>query len=150
MSKKSVFQIQIKAGKALDTLASDINRYTEASQNAIKKAVQKGTIAIRDEAIRNSPYRTGALRRSISANYEANGYVGVVKAKVQHAALVEFGTNERFAWNRKNHARIIGDDFVRGTVSTGSMPKKPFLRPAYEKNKEAIFEEIRKAVELKE
>lgn len=72
---------------------------------------------------------TGNLKKSIKAKllkqyagHPAAG-AGVDRKKAPHAHLVEYGTAQRHQKSGK---------------STGTMPSKPFLRPAWDANKERI------------
>jgi len=84
--------------------------------------------------------------------------VGVVKGNIKHdahmnigglAAIIEYGTGERFR-------QTVKYGIITGRVSTGSMPKAPFLRPAWDANietfmrgvEEAIIKHVKKAEEV--
>jgi HK97 gp10 family phage protein len=76
---------------------------------------------------------TGNLKKSIRARllkqyagHPAAG-AGVDRKKASHAHLVEFGTVQRHQKSGK---------------STGTMPAKPFLRPAWDSNKERITRKV--------
>lgn len=70
--------------------------------------------------------------------------VGVVKNDVAKfptfsaqglAAVIEYGTDERFRELKK-----LG--IVTGRQSTGEMPSKPILRPAYDNNVDAFMDDV--------
>lgn len=84
--------------------------------------------------------QTGRLRRSIGTVEAKTRGVAMVKvgARAPHAHLVEFGTKERHTATGK---------------STGTMPKRPFIRPAFDKTRSrvlAVFRaEIRRMVSVR-
>lgn len=55
------------------------------------------------------------------------------------ASVIEYGTGERIRRMRK-----MG--FTLGTKSTGSMPSTPFLRPAFDNNRDSFMDNVEQAV----
>jgi HK97 gp10 family phage protein len=79
------------------------------------------------------PKHTETLRNAITAKklkrYENNAAAGagVDRKKAPHAHLVEYGTGERYHKSGK---------------SVGVMPAKPFVRPAWDTNKDRIVRKV--------
>lgn len=125
----------------------DVQKYDEQTQRAIRKATRDGVAAVYDAAIRAAPIRaTGNLRRGIEQAFDEKTCAGQVRATAPHAHLVEFGTRERVTAPLRKKALKINAGFVRGWTFTGKMPKKPFMRPAIEKERANIESSIERAM----
>jgi HK97 gp10 family phage protein len=109
----------------------------------IKKATREGLKIIQKDARsiikRNKNIKSRTLYKSVKVTvmgkrharfhrFKAGTKVGPAKKMAPHAHLVEFGTASR---TRKNKSGK--------TVSTGSMPSSPFMRPAFRKNTAAVY-----------
>lgn len=89
----------------------------------LENAVLAGCLPIQNDAVANAPYLTGTLRRSIHSEVIERGktsVVGMVGTDVEYAPFVEFGTSR--------------------------MGARPFLRNAYDGNKNAAIKEIADAL----
>ncbi|MDD4986689.1 MAG: HK97 gp10 family phage protein [Dehalococcoidales bacterium] len=81
----------------------------------------------------HTPKHTGQLRKSIRARKlkryldNAAAGAGVDQKKAPHAHLVEYGTAQRHHKSGK---------------SVGSMPARPFVRPAWDANRERITRKV--------
>lgn len=125
----------------------DVQKYDEETQKKIRKATRDGIAAVHAAAVRAAPIRaTGNLRRGIVQEFDEKTCSGKVRATAPHSHLVEFGTRERVTAPLRKKALKIAEGFVRGFTFTGKMPKKPFLRPAMEKERTAIEANIERAV----
>lgn len=95
--------------------------------NALENAAKAGILPIQNEAIRNAPYKSGNLSRSIHTEVikRSNSYVEVATGTdVEYAARQEFGFSKRDSLGRKYN-----------------QPARPYMRPAYDnKRNEAIKE----------
>lgn len=86
--------------------------------------------AIRDDAKRYAPARTGELRESIEHHLE--GHTLVVKAHAPYAAYVELGTRPHLITSHgpySLHNAETGEYFGREVHHPGTHPE-PYLRPA--------------------
>lgn len=125
----------------------DVQKYDEETQKKIRKATRDGVAAVHAAAVRVAPIRaTGNLRRGIVQEFDEKTCSGKVRATAPHSHLVEFGTRERVTAPLRKKALKIAEGFVRGFTFMGKMPKKPFLRPAMEKERTAIEANIERAV----
>jgi HK97 gp10 family phage protein len=116
-------------------------------KQALEYAVLQGANIIKNEASQRAPTgpRGGQrLRRSISAEKKKVLQKGVARAAVSWrldafwGLFIERGTKERFrkSWRYK--------PLKTGPVTTGVMPTRPFLEPAYDAKKGAAVAEIKK------
>lgn len=125
----------------------DVQKYDEETQKNIRKATRDGVAAVHAAAVRAAPIRaTGNLRKGIVQEFDERTCSGKVRATAPHAHLIEFGTRERVTAPIRKKALKIGEGFVRGWTFTGKIPKKPFMRPAIEKERPKIETSIEKAV----
>lgn len=112
-----------------------LNAAASAGATVVKKNAKKN---IRQ----NGSIETGTLLNSIRTK-KAKGQVGIYKVftdeTAPHSHLVEWGSGPRSL--DKPRAVKIGDKWVTIT-QTGSMPAKPFLRPAMDEDHEFIMRKI--------
>lgn len=145
------FKIYADIDHAVYKATADISKYSAETGQKIRAAVEHGCEAIKSDAIRAAPGGpTGNLKAGITMDMSPRGAYGVIKSTAQHSHLVEFGTGVRIAMNKpKNHKRamVINGDYVRGMIVTGKMAARPFMRPAVEKEKPKIEEDIKKILE---
>lgn len=102
----------------------------------LEAALGKACALVEAEAKKKAPKGTGELRRSIASRVEEN--VGIVFTPLEYAPYVEFGTG-LFAeeGGRKDVPWHYQDD--KGEWhSTNGMKPHPFLRPAFNENREEI------------
>ena len=126
---------------------ANVQKYDEETQQRIRKATRDGVAAVHAAAVRAAPIRaTGNLRKGIMQEFDEKTCSGKVRATAPHSHLVEFGTRERVTAPLRKKALKIADGFVRGFTFTGKMPKKPFMRPAIEKERPNIEAQIERAV----
>ncbi|MDE1472803.1 HK97-gp10 family putative phage morphogenesis protein [Eubacterium limosum] len=89
--------------------------------DAVKKVVKQNGAELQREAQRNAPVDTGTLKRSIALEIADSGTAAIVEPTVEYAPYVEFGT--RF------------------------MEAQPYLRPAFNEQKEKFKKDMKKLVE---
>lgn len=124
--------------EGLDELKAKFKQLQHATQGQIlENAVLAGCLPIMNAAIERVPIKSGNLKRSIHIGGHSNLSdttgtdvgIGVKKptqvnlrvgTNVEYAPYVEFGTNKQTA--------------------------KPYLRPAYDENKELAIEEIKQTL----
>lgn len=115
----------------------------------IMRALQKACALVERSAKENAPKGTGELRRSITSEVkrEDGELVGVVFTPLEYAPYVEFGTG-LFAENgngRKDVPWHYQDDEGNWHTTSGQHPH-PFMRPAYNQNREEIMRIIKEAI----
>jgi HK97 gp10 family phage protein len=115
-----------------------LERFTDISK--IEAAMRKACLLVERDAKKEAPKDTGALRRSITSKVtvRTGEITGTVFTPLEYAPYVEYGTG-LFAENgdgRQTPWRYK-DDKGQGHTTSGQQPH-PFLRPAYNKNKEEI------------
>ena len=88
--------------------------------SAVRTVVQKNGADMQEKAQRNAPVDTGALKRSIALNMRDIGMTAEVEPTAEYAPYVEFGT--RF------------------------MNAQPYLKPAFEEQKEQFKKDMDKLV----
>lgn len=99
---------------------------------ALTTAAKAGILPIQNAAIDNAPYLTGTLRRSIhTEEIEESAHSAMVATgtDVEYAARVEFG--------------FVGTDSAGRSYHQSA---KPYLRPAYDEQRDAAIEETKDAL----
>lgn len=89
-----------------------------ANMDTIKQILKKHGSEMNQKAARNVPVDTGTLKRSIMLSMHDGGYTWRVKALVNYASYVEYGTSEQSA--------------------------QPFLRPAFYEQRQELMKDLRK------
>jgi len=115
----------------MDELLAQLDRLGEDASKALKEAVMKGAEVVREDASRRAPRRTGKLSQSII----------IESAEVDPDYIsVKIGPNKE---------AFYGTFVEKGT---SKMHAKPFLRPAWDANKEnvkkIISDELRRRLGL--
>ena len=126
--------------KGLDEVMDALDQIADAPGTV--KAMQKACALVEAEARKKAPKGNGALRNSIESRVEVNGddIIGVVFTSLEYAPYVEYGTG-LFAENggRKDVPWCYKDDEGEWHSTSGMKPH-PFMRPAFNENREKIKE----------
>lgn len=151
--------VETESTMSLGVIAEKLHR-------GVENGVKKGTGIMTNAAKRDAPYRYGTLRRSIMGSTENDGlsFIGTVRQDdkvASYGKYVEFGTGiygpehrkivpkskKALAWmigraGRPSSAAGWRDAVKsgRGVVvrSTKGMKAQPYMKPAYEHNKEKV------------
>jgi HK97 gp10 family phage protein len=113
-------------------------------KRAVHAAVDSGLQLIKNDAQDKAPYRTGNLRRSITtevdiANNRVEGWVGT---DVEYAPSIEYG-QDPFWLDMPVKIPNVGWRYIK--EHPGHKPI-PFLRPAFDANKEIAIQEIKESL----
>jgi HK97 gp10 family phage protein len=97
-----------------------------------QKVLRRAGAPIRADAKRRVPEQTGRLKRSIKTYVSIRRYGGFgrVESREPYAHLVELGTKPHIQKRKLRHEKR-----ARRWIHPGAKPK-PFLRPAFDSNKE--------------
>jgi HK97 gp10 family phage protein len=139
------FRVEIEGD---EELIQKLNRMSDGFRSkALLHAVTQGAEILKREASARAPVRTGQLSRSIAivklkeTNKLAKVAVSWRDGKAARTAafygiMVEKGTKprERKTWRKKS---------LEKPASTGTMPSRPFLIPAYHSKRTAIARQIK-------
>lgn len=124
--------------KGFKELADALRELPErVAKNALRSAVGAGAAEIRKEAKLHAPVDTGKLRtavyqkqiREVSGQYQQVFYVGVRAGAKRKKGGVKDYSQSAFYWR-----------FLE--FGTAKMAARPFLRPAFERRKEAAVNAI--------
>lgn len=102
------------------------------------KALTEACILVEGQAVMLAPVDTGNLRNSIDYKVDREELIGYVGTNVEYAIWIEFGTGE-FA--EKGNGRKGGWVYTTPegkTFLTYGQPPRPYLRPAFRRNKNQI------------
>lgn len=121
---------------------------SQACKNAIKMAeikwLKAAALVIQSQAKALVPVNTSNLKTSINHKVQVSSLEAYIGTNCDYAIYVEFGTGE-FAENgngRKGGWYYV-DPEGKGHFTMGMKPK-PYLRPAYRKNKKALKQLLNK------
>ena len=98
------------------------------AEQAVVRALTAGALLIQNAAKEQAPYRTGTLRRSIHTE-QGDGMEVIVGTDVPYAARLEYGFMDADSRGRQYHQAA-----------------RPYLRPAFDENKDEAIEEVGKAL----
>lgn len=111
----------------------------------LENSLRKACLVIERSAKEKAPKDTGALKRSIASkiDYTSEGLVGIVYSPLEYAPYVEYGTG-LFAEDggRKDVPWNYQDDEGVWHSTSGQHPQ-PFMRPAFNENKEKVLRMIK-------
>lgn len=115
----------------------------------IVRGLKKACALVERSAKENAPKGTGELRRSITSEItrEDGELVGIIFTPLEYAPYVEYGTG-LFAENgngRKDVPWHYQDDQGEWHTTSGQHPH-PFMRPAFNQNREEIMRIIKEAL----
>ncbi len=137
--------------EGLAELEEDVRRMAKSvNADNVEPLLAEGARMIRDRARELAPVKLGVLRRAViykklsrrGANRPAPYLVGVDRKKAPHAFIVEHGSPGRFKKQSKGKAsfrRRLG-------ASSGPMPARPFLRPAWDELKDDAYTVVRDGI----
>jgi HK97 gp10 family phage protein len=123
---------------------SDAGRFVEVKVSpAVKAAVVASCKLIENAAKAMCPVDTGTLQDSISTTIDDSGktIIGRVGPHTDYAAYVEFGTGIAGAGSP-------GAGEGPYNTSWPGMPAQPYMRPALDENRQAVYDVFGKEVGL--
>lgn len=111
------------------------------------KAVRKACALVERSAKEKAPKGNGELRRSIKSEIttDGNGIIGVVYTALEYAPYVEYGTGLFAEEIGRQDVPWHYQDEKGEWHTTKGMHPHPFLRPAFEENRQNINELIKGA-----
>jgi HK97 gp10 family phage protein len=107
--------------------------------------MRRATLIVEAQAKRESPVRTGHLRRSITSRVDTSGKRGYVGTNVRYAQAVHEGTRARTIRPRSANAlafRVGNARVVRKSVRHPGTKANPFLRRAFDKARPRVEREL--------
>lgn len=114
----------------------------------LEQSLGQACALVERAAKQKAPKGNGELRRSITSKIERDGdeLVGVVYTPLEYAPYVELGTG-LFAENggRMNVPWCYKDD-EGNWHSTSGMKPQPYMRPAFEENREQILRLLKEGI----
>lgn len=129
-----------------------IKKFQEISdkfQDDLKVAVIGSAFKIETDAKRRAPSDTGRLRSSIQTEIRKAGFEAVVFSDVNYAEAVEVGTKPHFpppgalaGWARR-HGMSGKEYLIARAISRRGTQAQPFMRPAYEHEKDNFINTIK-------
>jgi HK97 gp10 family phage protein len=130
----------------LEGIVDRLESYEDAQK--FEAQLKKACALVERAAKEKAPKGTGELRRSITSEIRQDGdnLVGVIFTPLEYAPYVEFGTG-LFAeeGGRTDVPWRYQDDRGEWHTTSGQHPQ-PFMRPAFNENREEILRILREAL----
>ena len=149
--KESLIKLEITpVNRELQAALRSISMYDGKSRLRIEKAVQSAVGKMKYQAEKGISNKSGNLKKSLFSSFhraECTGYFG---AKAPHAHLLEMGVNPSTAKPKKKKTLLLIG--IQGNLiypTRAKIPRRyprPFIRPAYEKERPGFVSELKKAV----
>lgn len=121
-------------GVSIDDLDKEImkslNEYADYAADEMKKAVKDASKTVRQDIREHAPVKTGAYAKSWT-----------VKTQKENATTIEQTVHSR---NRYQLAHLLEKGHAKR--NGGRVPAKPHIKPAEEKGKKQLVEEIKHAL----
>ena len=108
-------------------IMKSLNEYADYAADEMKKAVKESSKAIRKDIQANAPVRTGAYAKSWT-----------VKTQKENSSVIEQVVHSR---NRYQLAHLLENGHAKR--GGGRVEGKPHIKPAEEKGKEQLVEDIK-------
>lgn len=134
--------------EGLEELQKEIEQVSKL--DSLPPKFQKACALVEASAKEKAPKDTGALRRSITSKVETNGNTleGTIFTALDYAPYVEYGTG-LFAESGGRKTPWSYEDSKGNWHTTQGQHPHPFMKPAFEENKDKILQIIKEGVLIK-
>ena len=131
----------------LDRFSVDVGKLSDKTKGNVQKVLNNTGFKIETKAKGNVPVDTGHLRHGITTNV-GNMEVTVHTSNIKYARLVEEGTRPHTI-RAKNKKALYwkGAKHPVKSVNHPGSKAKPYLIPAFEKEKEVLIKDLKKVIE---
>ena len=131
----------------LDKFAVEITKLDDKTKDNVQKVLNNTGFKIEAKAKGNVPVDTGHLRRGITTKI-GNMEVTVHTSNIKYAPMVEYGTKAHIikAKNKKALYWKGASHPVKSVRHPGSKAK-PYLIPAFEKEKDIFVKNLKEVIE---
>lgn len=121
----------------LKSLIDNLEEVEEDTRAGFREVVKDTADNIVKDAQKKAKKKTGALSRSIKANYKRQGLDAEIKADVEYASYVEYGTRAHIIRPKGKKALVFNNGnklcFSKKVRHPGTKAS-PFLTPAFDEN----------------
>ena len=135
----------------LDKFSVYLKTKSEEDEKKIQKVLKNSAMTIQKNAISNltsnGSVNTGHLRRGI-ANFRRGMTATIHTSNIKYAAMVEKGTRAHIIKPKSKKALYWkGATYPVKQVNHPGSKAKPYLIPAFEKEKDQFLEKLKEAIE---
>ena len=135
----------------LNSFSVDVGRMSSEIEEDVKKVVKNSAFNIQKEAMsnltKNKSVDTGHLRRGITTDIK--GLEAIIHtSNIKYAPMVEFGTKPHII--RAKNKKALYWKGAKHPVKSVRHPggkAKPYLIPAFEKEKDQFLEKLKEVIE---
>ncbi|RXM53944.1 HK97 gp10 family phage protein [Clostridium tetani] len=129
-------------------MSSNFKDNSRACKNAIKMAnikwLEAAVLLIQSQAKVLAPVDTSNLKTSIDHKIQVSKLEAYIGTNCDYAIYVEFGTGEFAENGRGRKGGWVYTNSEGKTIFTKGSKPKPYLRPAYRQNKQALIQLLNK------
>ena len=131
----------------LNKFSVDVGRMSNEIEEDVKKVVKNSAFNIERNAKSSASVKTGHLRRSISTKM-GDMEATIHTSNLKYAPMVEFGTKPHII-RAKNKKALYwkGATHPVKQVNHPGNRAKPYLIPAFEKEKDQFLEKLKEVIE---
>jgi HK97 gp10 family phage protein len=114
----------------------------------LQGAVKQACAIVEKAAKQKAPKGSGELRRSITSKVEASvgNIEGMVYTPLEYAPYVEYGTGLFAESGGRSDVPWSYQDDKGEWHSTSGMKPHPYMRPAFEENREAVVNKLKEGL----
>lgn len=119
-----------------------------ANPDKVVRAMSKACALVERTAKQKAPKDTGALRNSITSDVIVEGgeVKGVIYTPLEYAPYVEYGTGLFAEEGGRKTPWIYEDEKTGEKIFTRGQKPQPFLRPAFNENRDKIIEVLKEGI----
>lgn len=114
----------------------------------LQGAMKQACAIVEKAAKQKAPKGSGELRRSITSKVEASvgNIEGMVYTPLEYAPYVEYGTGLFAESGGRSDVPWCYQDDKGEWHSTSGMSPQPYMRPAFEENREAVVNKLKEGL----
>lgn len=132
--------------EGLDEVLAAIEK--AADPDKVVSAMGKCCALVERTAKQKAPKDTGALRNSITSDVIVEGgeVKGVIYTPLEYAPYVEYGTGLFAEEGGRKTPWVYEDEKTGEKIFTRGQKPQPFLRPAFNENREKIIDILKESI----
>lgn len=134
--------------KGMSELRRGLKQFPNNVEKIIKDTLLEWAQKIYNDAMAGLPAGATAIKATYRIETSRGGWTVKIVTENEIAAYIEFGTGSFAANYLAGQPKEVSDDAIKFFVNgEGTMPARPYLFPAYYKNREAFIVDLNKKFE---
>ena len=127
----------VKLDINLKLINKELQEVEKQTLIGFRESVENTVEEIYRDILKNIPYKTGALKRSVNIIYKKQGQEATIEATAKHASFVEYGTRAHIIRPKSKKALAFNSGnkmtFAKKVNHPGTKAR-PFMEPAFNRN----------------